>query len=222
MKRNLNFVNFEIKSLSEEAGGLLKIEGYAAIFDIPDEPDWRCSDILIKGCFKKTLEERKSKVKLCFNHDLYNLVGRIDELYEDSKGLYVKAYISEAEDDLQTKIKEKIYTEMSFGYETLQADYTEDQDGNMIRTVKEVKLWEVSVVSMPKHPLATFSEAKSAERLSTIEDEFDRLISIERNEEKKYSILLLKSLVCDVPIESKSHTNNEADANQGMKVLGFN
>ena len=38
MKRNLNFVNFEIKSAIEE-NGEMKIEGYAAIFNIPDEPD---------------------------------------------------------------------------------------------------------------------------------------------------------------------------------------
>ena len=221
MKRNLNFLNFEIKSAIEE-NGEMKIEGYAAIFNVPDEPDWRVSDILLKGCFKKTLEERKSKVKLCFNHDLYNLVGRIDDIYEDSKGLYIKASISAAEVDLQTKIKEKIYTEMSFGYETIQADFNEDQDGNVIRTVKEVKLWEVSVVSIPKHPLATFAEAKSADKLKTIEDEFDRLISIERNEEKKYNILLLKSLVCDVPTEIKSHVKEQADTNQGMQKLGFN
>lgn len=221
MKRNLNFLNFEIKSAIEE-NGEMRIEGYPAIFNIPDEPDWRVSDILVKGCFKKTLEERKSKVKLCFNHDLYNLIGRIVTLEEDDKGLHIVAYISSAEENLQKKIKEGVYTEMSFGYETIQAEFTEDQDGNTIRTVKEVKLWEVSVVSMPKHPLATFSEAKSAERTKTIEDEFDRLISIERNEEKKYNILLLKSLVCYVPTEIKSHVTGQADTNQGMQKLGFN
>lgn len=219
MKRNLNFVNFEIKSAIEE-NGEMRIEGYAAIFNIPDEPDWRVSDILLKGCFKKTLEERKSKVKLCFNHDLYNLIGRIDTLEEDSKGLRIVAYISSAEEKLQKKISEKVYTEMSFGYQTIQAEYKEE-NGQSYRVISEVKLWEVSVVSMPKHPLATFTEAKSADRLKTIEDEFDRLISIERNEEKKYNILLLKSLVCDVPTEFKSHETEQADTNQGMQILGF-
>jgi HK97 family phage prohead protease len=217
MKHDLNFRNLEIKSIIEE-NGVMKIEGYAAIFNIPDEPDWRMSDILVKGCFKKTLAERKSAVKLCFNHDMYNLIGKIDEIYEDEKGLFVKCSVSAAEDDLQTKIREKIYTEMSFGYETLQAGYETDADDNTIRMVKEVKLWEVSVVSLPKHPLATFNEAKGTERLQTIEDEFDRLISMERNEEKKYNILMLKSLVCTVPVEP--HTPDQVDSFD-IKSLSF-
>jgi len=46
---------------------------------------------------------------------------------------------------------------LSIGYQTMDADY--DDEGR--RLLKEIELWEVSVVSLPMNPLAQVTHAKS-------------------------------------------------------------
>jgi HK97 family phage prohead protease len=195
-KNNLSFRNFEIKAVDESDG--MVISGYAAVFNIPDDPDyWRCADVIKPGAFTKTLQENKDRIAFCYQHDIYTPIGKIIELTEDARGLYIKARISDAEDDIKTKIREKILREMSIGYQTIKYEMYTPDDGEDIRYLTEVKLWEVSLVTLAKNKFALLDEVKGINRMDVLSDEFDKVIAIERNEQKKYSLLMLKSLALE-------------------------
>ena len=75
------------------------ISGYAAIFGNKD----KAHDILLKGCFSKSINERgpqsqaNDKIILLWMHDLSEPLGFITELKEDDRGLYFEARIDEIE-----------------------------------------------------------------------------------------------------------------------------
>ena len=71
--KSLEFKSFEIKGYSEDEDNMV-IEGYGAYFGNADS----YNDIIVKGAFKKTLNENKGRIAFCYQHDFYNPIGRID------------------------------------------------------------------------------------------------------------------------------------------------
>ena len=67
------------------------IEGYAATFGNLD----RVKDIIHPGAFTKTLNERGNKVRLLWQHDQKEPIGRPLEIREDDRGLFIKAVVSD-------------------------------------------------------------------------------------------------------------------------------
>lgn len=200
MKNNLSFIGFELKGYMEDANGFF-IEGLAAAFERPDmEPNkWGQYDILHKGSFAKTIKENKDRIKVVMNHDLKKAVGRPVLFEEREEGLYMKALISESETELQQKIREGILSELSIGFVPIKASIRTGAmpDGSDVRDLYEVKLWEVSIVTIAKNEYTRFTEAKGVEMTGKIEEMFDELINDEPNEEKKYSLMMLKSLALE-------------------------
>ena len=195
---NLKFKNFEILETKADDNGNLIISGYGAYFNNVDST----GDIIIKGAFEKTIKERvkvdgSSRVAFCYQHDIWNPIGRIDTIYEDEKGLFIQVMLSAAEKDIQTKVKERILSEMSIGYHTI-----EDEKGKMgyedNTILKEIKLIEVSLVTIASNPLALIQSMKGEEKIDYINKEFDRLLGIVRNENINFEIQKLKSLVLNV------------------------
>lgn len=201
---------FEIKSVDfNEENKELVVRGYASIFNVEDTPQYTwnpevgdfviATDIMVKGAFTKTLSERAGRIAVCKNHNIDEPVAKIIELKEDEIGLYFEARISDAEDDLKTKIREKIFSEMSFGFKTIKADFNKKEDGTYTREVKEVMLFEISVVTIARNGNAKITEIKSITDFNGI---LDSLLGKEDNQEKKYQLLQLKSLVGSEPIGS--------------------
>lgn len=191
--KNLNFKNFEIKSVVEDNNEMF-IEGYGAVFGNVDGGN----DIIDKGAFTKTISENRDRIAFCYQHDIYNPIGKIDEISEDEYGLKIRVRVSDSEDDIKTKIRENILKEMSIGYSTIKSDYNSETD---IRHLKELKLWEVSLVTLAMNPLAVITSMKADEQKTFLESEFDRVIAIETNKNKKFDLLKLKSLILSLPQE---------------------
>ena len=178
MKQQFEYKQFEIKSLdyNSESNELI-IEGYASNFGnkdekqltyIPDVMDWLpCQDIMQKGAFKKTLSERKGRIAFCKNHDIDDAKGKILEIKEDETGLFVRIRISDAEPELKTKIREEIYTEFSIGFKTIKATYEKTKDG-YIRNILEVKLYEVSIVTIARNDKSKITDIKSLQLVDNI------------------------------------------------------
>jgi HK97 family phage prohead protease len=199
MKKDLKFLNipFEIKADSDDE---LIIEGHGAVKGNIDS----YKDVITDGAFKKTIKEQGERIAFCYQHDIYNPIGKILDIKEDAKGLWLRVKISDAENDIKTKIKEGILKEMSIGYSVMDAKRGE-QDGEDVNFLTEIKLYEVSLVTIAANPLAMIENMKS-EGQSTAEvigAEFDRLANIERSKEKKFEIMKLKALVMSLPLETK-------------------
>lgn len=191
MKHDLQYKDFQIESFkADESGKDLIIEGWGAYFDNVDS----YGDVIKKGAFTKTLMERKDRIAFAYQHDVWNPIGKIMEIEERDKGLFLRVKLSAAEKDIQTKVKEGILKEMSIGYRTINSAPAVI-DGQDINTLTEVMLYEVSLVTIAANPKALITSMKGEEKRDFLDEEFERLIAIERNQQKKYDLMKLKSYV---------------------------
>lgn len=194
MNKKIEFKDFEIKELKEDQEGLT-IVGYGAVFNNIDS----YGDVIKKGAFAKTIKEMGDRIAFCYQHDIWNPIGKIKSIAEDDFGLLITVKISDAEDDIKTKIKEGILKEMSIGYRTI-ASNDSMVDGVEIRQLTEIKLFEISIVTIAANPLAVIEGMKSIEeQTGYIEKEFDRLIGNEKSHNKQFELLRLKTLCTAQP-----------------------
>ena len=143
----------EVKSLDER-----QFTGHGSVFGNVDLGD----DIVVPGAFKKSLSEKqKSGVMpgLFWMHDPGKVAGKWVEMKEDSRGLWVRGELAPTPlgDEIHTLMKMEAVSGLSIGFQIRDHDY--DKDGN--RLIKEVDLWEVSVVSLPMNPLARVTHVKT-------------------------------------------------------------
>jgi len=207
-KQELKYKNFEIKSvdLNEETNEMF-IEGLAASYNTLDEIQpmitksgeiVNVADKLLTSCASKSISERKNRIAICLNHDLTNPIGKLVDIYEDEEGIHIKVRISDSEDDLKIKIREGIYSELSIGFKVVKAELkVSDDKTHYIREIVEIKLYEVSLVTIARNERTQITDIKA-----DIETLIDSVISKENNEEKKYQLLQIKSLLNLEPISS--------------------
>ena len=201
MKLELKFSDFRIENKAKDDQGRLSIAGWAARFGNVDS----YGDVIQQGAFAKTIQERADRIAFCWQHDIYQPIGKITLLEERTEGLWVEVLLSASEDDIATKVSEGIVKEMSIGYSTINSVWTQ-VDGNDIRNLTEVKLYEISLVTIAANADATVEMVKSEEeKTSLIDSEFERIIAITKNESQKYDLLKLhttiKSLLKHKPTE---------------------
>lgn len=216
MKNNLQFKNFAIEEKKETESGLT-ITGYGAVFGNVDS----YGDIITNGAFVKTIAERKGRIAFCYQHDIWNPIGKIQEISEDEKGLKITVKISEAEEDIQTKIKEGILSEMSIGYRTMNSRQ-ETQNGQQVNVLTEIKLIEVSLVTVAANPLAVIESMKSeTEKADYVSAEFDRVLAIVKNDNINFEIQKLKSLVFSLPpvIDQPKETKSQVSKSEILAAL---
>ncbi len=175
MKNDLRFKSFKIEKFEKSDGGLT-IEGYAAVFGNIDS----YSDVINKGAFTKTLQERKDRIAFCSQHDITNPIGKILEIKEDDNGLWLQVKLSQAEQDIQCKIEEGILTEMSIGYREINCA-PGTVDGKQVSFVNEVMLYEVSLVTIAANPMAVITGMKN-EDLLKLKARIEALIQPEPDE----------------------------------------
>jgi HK97 family phage prohead protease len=195
--KKLEFKSFDITEHKADDSGNLIITGYGAFFGNLDS----YKDIIAAGAFAETLAEKKDRIAFCYQHDIWNPIGKIQDIKEDDKGLWLKVMLSAAEDDIQTKVKEGILKEMSIGYRVVDSS-EEMRNGDQVRILKKINLYEISLVTIAANPLAVIQSMKSDERTNYLEKEFDRVLAIVRNENINFEIQKLKSLVfSDLPTQ---------------------
>lgn len=152
---------FELKEVSDnENEG--RIEGYASAFKKIDFG----LDVVDKGAFKKTLKESKGRFPILADHNPSEQIGWNEKGTEDDYGLLVQGSIML---DVQ-KGREKYSLAkkaleigaragLSIGYTTIKAE--PDMENPGIRRLKELKLWEYSIVTFPMNTDALITAAKS-------------------------------------------------------------
>ena len=119
------------------------------------------NDIIEKGAFRKTLMERGSRVLFLNQHTWKEPHGFFAELEEMDAGLrFVSNPLpntSFSNDALELYAR-GIIKEHSIGFETVKSIY--DQESH-IRTIKEIKLWEGSNVTLGANPNTPFTGFKA-------------------------------------------------------------
>lgn len=141
----------EIKADSEKN----IISGYASFFDNRDSH----GDVVVRGAFKKTLQENKDRIKVLWQHNMYEPIGIPKEIFEDTKGLYTESKISQTDIGKKAMIltRDKVIKEMSIGYFPIKEKYVEEEKSNYL---KEIKLLEYSLVTLASNELANITDVK--------------------------------------------------------------
>lgn len=145
------------------------IEGYGSVFGVVDLYD----DVLAKGAFQNSLKEHKAAgtmPAMLWQHNPDEPIGVWTEMVEDEKGLRIKGQL--ALDTVRGKeahalVKMGALNGLSIGFLTKQWSYDRDTD---IRTVTEVDLWEVSLVTFPANEKSRVTDIKSGDELATPKD----------------------------------------------------
>jgi HK97 family phage prohead protease len=112
------------------------------VFDRPD----RGGDVVRKGAFAKALQAG-SEIPLLWQHKADAVVGRIEHLSEDERGLRVIASLDDQR--LARLLETKRVDGLSFGYRVREAKSVEG-----LRELIALDLVEVSLVAHPMQPKA--------------------------------------------------------------------
>ncbi len=145
------------------------LEGYGSVFNHKDA----YSDIVAPGAFKNTLAAHKAAgtmPAMLWQHKSDEPIGIWSAMSEDGKGLLVAGQL-----DLDTTrgreahslLKKGAIKGLSIGFMSKQWVYDRDSD---IRTLTEVDLWEVSLVTFPANGKAGVTHVKGAEDISAPKD----------------------------------------------------
>lgn len=146
-----------IGTLSSDAGRLM---GYASVYGPLSEDLGGFRERIAPQAFTRTLEDSKADVRALVNHDSSLVLGRRSagtlKLSTDKNGLGVEIYPPDTSyaKDLRMLIERGDVNQMSFGF-IVRADEWTIEETVRVRTVTDVELIEVSVVTIPAYPDTT-------------------------------------------------------------------
>jgi HK97 family phage prohead protease len=166
-------VPFQVKS-SKQNGNYFEFSGYASTFGNVDHGD----DRVVAGAFAKTIQDLQQKaaakgtdalLPILWQHDTREPIGSFTMLKEDGHGLFVEGRLP-VEDTLVSgrvipQIRAESIQSMSIGYSTEDSDIV---DG--VRNLKEIKLWETSLVTIPMNDQATLNRAGQVKAAESFRD----------------------------------------------------
>lgn len=149
-----------------------QFSGYASLFGVAD----LSNDIVEFGAFSNTLELHASRpVRMLFQHDPDQVIGRWQTLGEDSKGLYVQGQLSldvARAKDIHALMLSGALDGLSIGFKTRKSR-KDPKTG--ARHIFEADLWEISVVTFPMLADARVTDVKSQ---TPSGDEFDAKLAL--------------------------------------------
>jgi len=203
----------------DESNGIVK--GYGSVFNNIDSDN----DIILAGAYTKTLNENGSRVRYCNQHRIDQPLGKFTELREDGNGLYFVAEIPKTRlgEDVLLLMKNGVINENSVGIMPIVKSFR--QDG--VRELKEVKLYEISCVTLAANPLAMITDAKGEIDQELLAKRFDVLAKMIKKEnvsdELGYAIeselMKLKSLFIDITTVPVEETTLPVDKSEDISEI---
>ena len=149
---------FQLSEIKASGDGW-EVAGYASTFG--GDPD-SYGDIVAKGAFIDSLAKRPN-VRLLWQHDMGEPIGKVISLAEDDKGLFGKWSLvpTDAGTKAHKLLQADLVDSLSIGFMTEDADYRDDG----VRVLKAVELVEVSIVTIPANTSAVITSFKADQPL---------------------------------------------------------
>lgn len=207
--------NLQVKSTGE--GGY--IEAYAATFD--REPD-SYGDVIAKGAFTNTLkkwEESGKPIPLLFGHNMsdpeYN-IGTVVSAVEDEKGLLIRAEYDM--DNPKAQYVRKLVNEgrvwkMSFAYDVLDYGEVELENGFKACELRELDIYECSIVTVPANNNAVILDSKSKDNFAELAERVKQLEAFKEAFEQGKEDL-------EANAKAEEQKNLNAKANELLEYIG--
>lgn len=166
-------------------GGAIVVEGYAAVFNQPTDIGGMFTEVIAPGAFRSALS-RGDDVEFLINHGGLPLArstaGNLT-MEEDAHGLKIRAELDPSDPDVQRivpKMRGKMLDQMSFAFRAIDQEWETPADGQDVRTIKDVALFDVSIVNRGAYPqteiaLRSRDEVKAdREKIAKLEREAKR------------------------------------------------
>ena len=158
--------------------------GYASVFGVED----LSHDIVERGAFLTSLQKRGADgVKMLYQHDPAEPIGKWLEIRETPRGLFVKGQLMldlARGREVLSLMREGVLDGLSIGFRTIKG-HTDKKSG--IRRLKEIDLWEISVVTFPMQPDARVTAVKHLE-----DDGVSRRTQLSPAQHRRLAALILR------------------------------
>ncbi|MGL9717327.1 MAG: HK97 family phage prohead protease [Wolbachia sp.] len=168
--------SLSIKNIGENG----VFSGYASVFNIVDTQN----DLILPGAFKENLD--KDKIKLLWQHNSGEPIGNIIDICENDVGLYITAHlllgIRKAE-EAYLMLKTGVINGLSIGYIPIKYDIDHESGARVLR---QVELWEVSLVTFP---------ANLAAQVISVKNQYNEQEMLAKAIEKANAVLTNSSIV---------------------------
>lgn len=156
-RRGFAVADLELRA-ADGTTGIRRVTGHAAVFNQLSEDLGGFREQIAPGAFADAIG--KDDVRLLVNHEglpLARTVSRTLRLSEDARGLLIEADLDESDPDvarLLPKMTRGDVTHMSFGFSVRPGgqDWAKDDEGRTVRTLKKLRLFDVSIVTYPAYP----------------------------------------------------------------------
>lgn len=142
------------------------ITGYFAVFNSVYEMFKGCTESIAPGAFS---DELTSDVRALINHDTRLVLGRTTagtlELREDEKGLLGDIAVNPKDSEAMNayaRVERGDVSQCSIGFDVIDEEHENREDGTHHYTIKKVKLYEVSCCTFPAYE-ETAIEARKAD-----------------------------------------------------------
>ena len=187
MTSSVEYKSFSLELKDADSNGMIR--GFASTFGNIDLGN----DVVDKGAFKKSIRESKGLWPILADHDPAKQIGWNLRAEEDDKGLYVEGKL-----DLNVQAAREKYSlaksayelgarmGLSIGYMVVKAE--PDREKPIIRRIKEVKLFEYSLVTFPMNTEAMITNVKSDTDFGRIQALKEHFISLKKQGFSDYEI----------------------------------
>ena len=160
------FKEFRIKS-GDDAG---TISGYFSTYDrVPDS----YGDVIEPGAFTDTIKAREESghpFPLCWNHDLDQIIGKVDTIEDTDKGPLMTAsfFDTPLAQEKRAIVQSGVVYQLSFAYDVKgwEKPTPEEAKAGIMNILTKLDLFEVSIVPIPANQNAVVTDIKAGRRNS--------------------------------------------------------
>lgn len=157
-RREVRNIALQLKAAGDDG----TVEGYGSVFGVADSYD----DVIAPGAYAASLAAHKAEgtmPAMLWQHDPSAPIGVWTEMVEDAKGLRIKGKL--ALDTVKgaeayALLKMGALNGLSIGFVSKEWSYDRDTD---VRTLTQVDLWEVSLVTFPANDKSRITGVKAAD-----------------------------------------------------------
>lgn len=174
--------HFKVKQVGDDG----TFSGYGSVFDLVDS----YSDVVHQGAFRESLKswaKRGGLPAMLWQHKFDEPLGIYTRMEEDEHGLYLEGRLLIDDDPLAKRayahLKAGSLTGLSIGYSIPPGGAEWDSGAGVFR-LKQVDLWEVSLVTFPANDAARVETVKHALQGPRQFEKFLRDAGLSRNEAK--------------------------------------
>ena len=137
------------------------VSGYFSTFQHDHGDSY--GQVIRKGAFAGTIARRKATghpFALLLNHDWNIIIGRVIEIGEDDKGAFFTAeyFPTDKAQEVRHIVRSGVLWQFSFEYSVIDYGKVRAKDGNKVTELRELELYEISIVLFPANPHTTVTD----------------------------------------------------------------